>query len=361
MNRISYSAVGLALLLWVGGPVAPARAQQTVEGPRLKLNVLELAINGRVQTQINTTTVDGQQPTEWLLRRVRLEASVWVNEFVTGKIQPDFAGDRVSIKEAYLKLLFSPGVQLLAGKAFRPFSVLEQTSSNRILPIERGLRIRGVNGFDEYRVINELQYSDREIGLQLMGEPAAAPLGLAYAAGVFRGPLSGRVGAQDTHQFAARVSVEPVEHVRVGAGWSNRHFVDARRTLVPTQPVLERGNAYEVDLEIGKFDPGFHLLGEVAFGDFDPAADVGFFGAHTWLAYRTPPLSPRVSTVEPVLRLSYANVDAPPRELGGTLVTPGVNIYFGPLNRVMFNYDLWSPAGDADTEGSFKAMFQLAF
>ena len=40
------------------------------------------------------------------------------------------------------------------------------------------------------------------------------------------------------------------------------------------------------------------------------------------------------------------------------------HIYFwlGGLSRVMLNYDVWSPrAGGADTEHSFKAMFQVAF
>ncbi len=44
----------------------------------------------------------------------------------------------------------------------------------------------------------------------------------------------------------------------------------------------------------------------------------------------------------------------------GTLFTPGINVYLGGLNRVMFNYDLWSPDG-AGTEGSFKVQFQLGF
>lgn len=361
MTRLRHSVFGLFALLLCACAVRNGNAQQTVEGPRLKLNVLEIAIHGRVHTQFNTTTVDDEQPTEWLLRRVRLEASVQVNELVSGKIQPDFAGDRVSVKEAYLKLNFSPGVQLLAGKAFRPFSLLEQTSSNRILPIERGLDIRGVSGFDEYAIIHDLKYSDREIGLQLMGAPSGAPLGLAYAAGVFRGPLSGRVGGQETNQIAARVTVEPLEDLRLGAGWSNRHFVDAARSLPVGDPVLERGNAWEVDVEFGSFSPGLHLLSEVAFGDFDPAAAVDFVGAHAWLGYRTAAISPRVSAVEPILRLSYGNVDTEPLELGGTLITPGINVFFGPLNRVMLNYDIWSPAGDAGTEGSFKALFQLAF
>ena len=73
------------------------------------------------------------------------------------------------------------------------------------------------------------------------------------------------------------------------------------------------------------------------------------------------PISRAISTVEPVLRLSHGRVDDGPGRAGGTLITPGLNVYFGGLNRVMFNYDVWSPRGDGDVERSFKAMFQLAF
>jgi hypothetical protein len=41
-------------------------------------------------------------------------------------------------------------------------------------------------------------------------------------------------------------------------------------------------------------------------------------------------------------------------------VTPGINLYLGGQNRVMFNYDFWNPT-DGERQGSFKTQFQLAF
>jgi hypothetical protein len=348
----------------------PVFAQATVEGIRVKVDAAELEIAGRVQTQFNTTSVAEEPTTEWLLRRVRLTAKVKVNDIVSGKVQPDFAGNRVSLKDAYLKLRFAPGFQLLAGKAYRPFSLLEQTSSTRILPIERGADIRGIGALDEYSLIHELEYSDREIGLQVMGAPEGAPLGFAYAAGVFDGPLSGAEGLigeveeldEDSHQFAARATIRPFERVQLGAGWSSREF--ASPGLDASVFELERGNAFEVDLEYGTFSPGVHLLGEVAWGDANPFAGDEFLGAQAWLGYRTGPLGEVISTLEPILRVSYGGIDreiSVVEELGGTLFTPGLNVYFGGLNRMMFNYDVWLPDGEGDSEQSFKAMFQLVF
>jgi hypothetical protein len=43
------------------------------------------------------------------------------------------------------------------------------------------------------------------------------------------------------------------------------------------------------------------------------------------------------------------------------LLTPGLNFYLGPLNRIMLNYDLWNPHGGGREARSFKAMIQMAF
>ncbi|MDP9348196.1 MAG: hypothetical protein M3P24_03495, partial [Gemmatimonadota bacterium] len=151
--------------------------------------------------------------------------------------------------------------------------------------------------------------------------------------------------------------VSLAERLRLGAGWSARDFGDTLSAPGGgTTARLERGNAFEVDLEYGAFAPGFHFLGEVAVGDLPPGGEERFAAQQAWLGYRTRPLSAAVSALEPIFRVSLSDV-----EEGGTLLTPGINIYFGPLNRVMLNYDLWRPRGDGETEGSFKANFQLAF
>ncbi len=182
---------------------------------------------------------------------------------------------------------------------------------------------------------------------------------LNYGVGVFRGPLNGEVGNQDSYQFAARVTARPVEALRLGIGWSSRDFTDG----VGAEPDLERGNAFEIDLEYGSFNPGFHFLAEVSRGDIDPFTDATFWGAHTWIAYRTGPASRAVSAVEPVFRASYSETESDGGSVvpGGTLLTPGINFYVGPLNRIMINYDHWIGADGSDDASSFKAMFQLGF
>jgi hypothetical protein len=335
-------------------------SQTPAAGPTLRTSAIELSVGGRVQTQFNTTSVDDAAPSQLFIRRARIELGVRMSDRVSGVIQPDFGNDDVDLKDTYLKLALSPGLELLAGKAYRPFGLLEQTSSKRILPIERGLRIRGLSAADEYGLTSGLDYSDRDIGVQVLGAPEAAPAGLTYAAGVFRGPLHGMVGAQDSYQYAARVTARAADDVRVGLGWSSRHFAEDDSET----PELRRGDAFEVDFEYGSFAPGLHVLVELATGDVQPFSDETFRGAQAWLAYRTRDRSATVTAVEPVLRLSWADQDAEASGLDrapGTLVTPGLNLHLGPLNRIMINYDMWVGGDGSPDAQSFKAMFQLGF
>lgn len=343
------------LPLFTAALLLPAAAAAQVG---LESEAIEVNLGGRVQTQFNTTTIYEEPPSELILRRARLELEVRLNDLVVGMLEPEFAGDEVTLKDAYVKLEFSPAVQVLAGQAYRPFSLIEQTSSTRILPIERGVRVRGLDAADHYALVNGLEYSDREIGVQVMGAPAFLPLGMKYQAGIFRGPLHGASNIEDSYQYAARVTVNPLDVLRIGGGWSSRHFVAAPAS---TSDPFTRGHAYEIDFELGTFDPGLHLLGEVAFGDADPNTDTDFFGAQGWLAWRSGQLSRVISAVEPLVRASYGEMDR--AAFSTTLLTPGLNIYFGGRNRLMVNYDFALLDGRVDdsSEGAFRAQLQVAF
>lgn len=324
----------------------------------------KITFGGRVQTIFNTTSADDVPVAQTELRRVRLDINLQMGDFVHGKLQPEFAGSRVTLKDAYVRLNFDPALQLWAGQAHRPFGVISPSSTARILPIERGLRIRGVQeGFDEYNLLFNLGYSDRDVGLQLRGEPKNAPLGLSYAAGLFNGPAVTRAPEEDTWQAVARVGAQPVSGVRVGVSWNR---IDHVRAETGTEPLATReGQAWAADVELGSDRGGLHVIGEATYGDFDPFADAKFFGAQGWVGYRTGRFSSRISAVEPVLRVSYGDPDVDGGAdigdaHGGTLLTPGVNLWLGGLNRFALNWELWSPE-DGERVHSVKALFQLAF
>jgi hypothetical protein len=358
---------GPIILLLVAAPLLGAQEPAPI---RFVTRAAEVSIGGRIQTQFSTTSIDAAMPALWEIRRARLELGVRLNPLVSARLNPEFAGTQIALRDAFVQFDIHPGAQILAGQAFRPFGLIAQTSSVRILPIERGARIRGLTPapLDHYNLVAGLGYADRDIGLQVRGAPPRAPLGLAYAAGVFNGPLIAASGGRATYQLAARATVAPLPDVRVGLGWSRRDFGDAPTEDDPVVP-LRGGQAWEVDLEYGSFARGPHLMAEATFGTQNPFFEEQrhFRAAQLWAAYRTAGAGAgNLIQLEPVLRLSIGDpdateVDRAARRAGGTLLTPGLNLYLGPLNRIMINYDRWDPRGTAASSHSFKAMFQIAF
>lgn len=322
-----------------------------------------ITFGGRVQTIFNTTSVDDEPATETELRRVRLDATLRLGRMVEGKIQPEFAGSRVSLRDAYVRLNLDPAFQVWAGQAHRPFGVISPYSTVRFPSGEKGVRIRGVDAWEHHGLLSGLGYSERDVGLQLRGEPRGAPLGLSYAAGVFNGPARGEAPEENTYQVVARVAARPVGWARAGVSWSRVDFVHGADDDVAGVMVNE-GAAWAADLELGSERRGPHAVFEVARGDSDPLQEAEFVAAQGFVAYRTGPRSPTLSGIEPFVRVSWADPDVDDHALGlptgGTLVTPGINLWLGGLNRFGLYYDVFNP-DDGETARSFKAMFQLAF
>ncbi|HEU4884579.1 MAG TPA: porin [Longimicrobium sp.] len=354
-------AVTSALVLVTAAPAAGQGF--TVSTPDSSARI---TFGGRVQTIFNTTSVDDEPATQTELRRVRLEATLQMGRVVGGKIQPEFAGSRVLLKDAYVRLNFDPALQVWAGQAHRPFGVISPASTTRLTPMEKGLRIRGVSdAFDEYNILLGLGYSDRDVGLQLRGEPAGAPVGLSYAVGFFNGPARTLAPDENTYQVVARVAAHPVEWARVGVGYSRIDFANVIDDVSEVE--THEGTAWEADVELGSERAGPRLVAEVTRGDFDPFAGAEFWGAQGWVSYRTGRASSTIAGLEPFVRVSHGDPDMddviPDLDadaVGGTLVTPGINLWLGGLNRFGLNYEIWNPETGKGAR-SFKALFQMAF
>ena len=358
----------LGILLGVPGG---SDAQQPTSTPTIRGDGFEVQFGGLVQTQFNTTSVDSvQNETELLLRRVWLTVDVRLGESLSGRIKPELGGDEIELEEAFLLLTFNPAFQFLAGKADRPFGIVDAIEAAYILPIERGAQIRGRRSLDLYRIHEQVAYAGRSVGLQLLGEPANGPLGLSYAVGYFKGNLGeeGPDPETDIKQLAGRVSVQPMGKLKLGAALTSREFIFGEGfgdTIATPGRVgeTERGSAYALDAGWGDFDdpePGPRALLEYSAGVLDPFTDAEFSGFQTWIGYRSPLLASLLTSVEPLIRISGGDLEGPLSTFGGVLVTPGLNLYLGESNRVMLNYDIWR-SEDGESDAAFRAQFQLAF
>ncbi len=366
VTRRKLARCPLRLLILVLLFVSPAilMCQEAEEGMRFRTGALEVTVNGRLQTLFSTSSVEAVPLTQWDIRRARIEFNVRATSLVSARVQPEFAAGAPVMRDAYLAFNFSPGFRVLAGRAFRPFGLIGPTSSVLILPVERGAAIRGLRlpALEHHNLLTTLGYTERDIGLQLLGSPEWAPWRLSYAVGVLNGPIQARSGDRSAYQLSARARVRPLEPLSLGVGWSRRDFIDLREEEEGRASGLRSGQAWEVDLEYGAFGPGLHLMAEAAVGDADPFLGSRFRAAQVWLAHRSVLTLTPATHLEPVLRLSYGDPEpARLRGVGGTLVTPGLNLYFDPLNRIMLNYDVWLPGGEERRETSLKVMFQMAF
>ena len=361
--------LGIALL------PPPAAAQETAESPNTDGGGPELTFGGLVQTQFNTTSQGGPEPTELALRRVRLSANARLGPRLSGRIQAELAnaavGGSAELNEAYALLELSPAVGVLVGKGGRPFGAIDATPAARLTPIERGARFRGADAAELYGVLEALAYAGRSVGVQVLGDVEGLPVGLAYAAGYFTGSTGEEGTDADIRQVAARVQVAPVPGLAVGLAATNRAFGrDAPPDLGPDGAVgarptgeTRRGSAFAVDVALGDYgEPGLHGLLELAAGTLDPFTDDTFRAAQGWLAYRAPVGRGVLAAVEPMVRVGAASAQGPLSRADGVLVTPGLNLYGRGNARLALNLDAFFPSADgADALVAFRSQVQIEF
>ena len=144
-------------------------------------------------------------------RRARLSTGVQVNDFVSGRVLTDFGNGSVTLRDAYLRLDFSPALRVTMGQFKRPFDPFELESASQILVIERAGDIRGVSRCTGVggvcslsRLTKRLEFSARDIGVMATGTAGllVGSLPTTRSSVCFSGPLftivqcRGRVGAR---------------------------------------------------------------------------------------------------------------------------------------------------------------------
>lgn len=366
-------AAGLVAGLGLLVPVTGARAQVIEAGP------VTVEFTGRLQLQYNTTSVDAEEMGEaaadpvdgtFETRRMRLGVELAFEEWITAKLEPDFAGGGTSLKDAWVNLAFRDAIQLRVGQFKRPFSLIELTSSTQILPIERAVRIRGLESAvpgplgEEQLLLAGAGYSDRDLGAAVHG--ALGRWG--YTVGVFNGSGANTRDTDDAKSLAGRVTVAPSGSLPLVIGGAVSH-----QTRGPGGGAIDAadGVVFGLDAEYGAFRrPGLHLMGELVYGDdmlkltaidgeIEPATMVG---GHFIAAGFFPVDDDRLEGVEVVGRVSVGDPDTDVDDDAGLLFTPGLNLYFSGRNRLMFNWDLYT--GDdrlADAQHAFRGQLQVYF
>ncbi len=372
----------------------PAAAQVTFTS-----KAAEVSLSGRFQLQATTSTcsdysTDNAAPSstcgqdvpgiDMFIRRARFTLHAKFNDWIEGRIQPDFDQvDGVVLKDAFGRLNLNPDAEhsharITIGQYKKPFDGFLMTSSTQILTIERDVDIPGVSGstalsLDELTTRNRL--SDRDIGVMIDGSTADGRF--QYWLGAFNGNSPSANEDVDTDkQFIGRAAVNldvgslPLQIAVAGA------LTDIPFTRPNESLGARRFGNVEVWGELGDFSEGPHVQAGFVFGENalqsesggtpDLVADESLADMYTWQvigSYKIPLEGTYFfEAIEPLFRVTMADPNADLENDGVWGFTPGLQIFFGGRNKLALNWDIVAFSDDSlDGENSFKAQYQFHF
>ena len=352
MRRLSISLIAVVAALTLAGDLA-AQVTVTPRGASIR-------IGGRMHTQYATSSVDSYND-QFFFRRARLELDMTVNDFFDARLQPDFGGFEAVLKDAWVRLRFSPEFQITMGQFKRPFDLFELSSSTDLSLIERDARIGGLNacagvgGTCSYaRLTEKLGLADRDIGVRVAGEKGK----VAYEVSMTNGAGQNVADENDAKSFSGRVSLKVAPQLTVSGNLASHDYVDPAKKDA-------RAGAWGVDAQYGTWRDGLLVQASVVGGDnwkkldasTDPVPFMAFQGAASFYA---PLEGKRFVGVEPLVRLSWADPNRDAADDGGIVFTPGLMLYVAGRNKIGFNVDVWSPQA-GKTEHSLKVQSFLYF
>lgn len=161
-------------------------------------------ISGDIQADSRFFLNDAQDTAKgltdtFLLRRARPTFEVWINKWITGRLQTNFGQGTATIEDAYINLAFHPVAQFRTGRFKAPLGLENLKSSTKLTFIERGLPTQLVPIFDQ--------------GVQLWGEPLDGRIAYAFAVtnGAVDGANVGDTDSNDRKEFTGRLFLKPLK------------------------------------------------------------------------------------------------------------------------------------------------------
>lgn len=323
----------------------------------------QIRFGGRLHSQFATSSSEVGKSTDFFTRRARLTLDICVSPLLDARVQPDFGGGKLELKDAYFRLHFDRRLRLSVGQFKRAFDLFELNSSTDVVVVERTGRIDGVGGCPGpggtctlSRFTEKLAYSDRDIGFRADGSLGEQ---VTYMATLTNGTGTGGSDENSGKSLAGRVSVRLAEGVAVSANVSRHDFVgetgDTRAAA-----------AFGGDLEIGGFRSGTHFQAGLVGGEnwrlATPSANAipRFLTWQTILSRYFPLEGERFEAVEPIFRASWGDPDRAVGDDSGLLLTPGVFLYVKGKNRIGVNLDSYRSGPDT-SEFSFKLQTYLYY
>lgn len=305
-----------------------------------------LHVKANLQVQLNTTSVDAEPGSEWLLRRARIAVRGWIAGWVRGDIEGDFGRGSARLTDGYVTLGFDPVLALRIGQYKKPFNAHELVSSRELLVAERDGAPRGTDGPTPDGLVDDLGWSNRDIGIEWDGRRDR----LGWAVGFWNGAGDNAREDDDGKQLAGRLNVAVLPGWTVSGAWTGKRVSEP-----PDAPDATWYQAVELAVTGGEYaEPGWRALGQVMAGDnWDPELgggdDASFLALQGIVGYHVPLFTtPWLIGVEPTVRIGWADPDTDLDDDQALISTAGVNIYFHERLKTQLQADYLSPEGDGE-------------
>ena len=344
----------------------PGVAESQIE---ISSRASSIQVGGRVHAQYATSSV-GDADNDFFLRRVRLIADITLNDFVTARVQPDFARGKIALQDVYVRLGSSSKFRVWVGQFKRAFDIFELSSSTDLSIIERDARVEGVSecsgvsGICSYsRLTEKLKYAERDQGIKIDGSSGR----MSYQFTLTNGTGINVSDENDAKSYSGRLSFAASDKVTFSAQVGVHDYLFplvATRTERGVDMKTARGVAWGADLEFGTWRDGAHIQASVIRGDnwksLDSNQNEATFLTTQIVASYYSEKSGRLAGIEPLLRLSFGDPDTALGKNAGTVVTPGLMFYLQGKSKIGANLDVYSPQSGA-TALSFKVQTYLYF
>ena len=317
-------------------------------------------------------------------RRIRFFNSGKVYDNVKYKLQLDFAGGDVSIKDVYMEVAMPYAGNVKVGHFKEPFRLEALTSSKYITFMERALPI----AFSP----------ERNVGLML--HDSFLDDKLSIQAGLFREASSGDdVNIEDVRNITTRITFLPINNdnnlLHLGAAFSSRSSSDdtysvssrAENHLGTKLLDMDLDNVTGMNLmgaEMAFVMGSFSVQGEYVMNSVEAMEDYSFSGYYGQVSYFLTGEKRKYKNslagfdrVKPNKNMKegeglgafeiaarYSSMDLSEAH-AGTLndITVGLNWYLNPCTRLMFNYVMGTldNHGVETTENTFQCRMQIDF
>jgi len=343
-----------------------------------------LKFGGRIMTDYATWDNGSETFSGTEFRRIRFFNSGRVYDNVKYKLQLDFAGGDVSIKDVYMETSLPYFVNFKVGHFKEPFRLEALTSSKYITFMERALPI----AFSP----------ERNVGIML--HDSFLDDKLSIQAGLFREASSGDdVNIEDVRNITTRITFLPINNdenlLHLGAAFSSRSSSDetysvssrAENHLGTKLLVMDLDDVSGMNLmgaEMAFVMGSFSVQGEYVINSVEAMEDYSFSGYYGQVSYFLTGEKRKYKNslagfdrVKPNKNMKegeglgafeiaarYSSMDLSEAH-AGTLndITVGLNWYLNPCTRLMFNYVMGTldDHGEETTENTFQCRMQIDF